>query len=166
MQVGRLWATGLVHTVREEAVGLDSPSVLVNTITGNASVAVVAIGPCILAWPLRAQRHLEEVVLTWVTEARLEELFISDPFSTCSPYLCSGLLLPQLGPCDVCNCFPAYNIPCRGRIVPGSSPTIFRMGFLNLCKQTIAKAPFQKAFPKQPSGCRWSIPQRGPYQRG
>ncbi len=82
-QASRPWAAGLVHTITEEAVHQERPSVLVSTADGLAYVAVLRLGPCVCAWPLRAERLPDgEVVLTWVTgpHAALHDLFVSDPF--------------------------------------------------------------------------------------
>ncbi len=85
-QVSRLWVPGLVNTVREDAVGLQSPAILADSLTGHAFVALLTLGPCVLGWPLRTQRSGEDTLLTWIDDAVPEELFISDPFIATSAY--------------------------------------------------------------------------------
>jgi hypothetical protein len=77
------WATGLVHTVSKTAVGLERPYVLVHVPSGEAFVAIVVLGPCILGWPLRMLTvSTDEFLLAWVhplPSTGLTPLFASDP---------------------------------------------------------------------------------------
>lgn len=75
--ITRSWASGLVHTVQDTAVGVLTPSVLVNETTGCAYLIVLSLGRCVWGWPLRVHdagkmllilqhpiRALEPIVLT------------------------------------------------------------------------------------------------------
>lgn len=75
-----MWAVGLVHCVTEEAKDQEQPSVIAD-VQGNAYVAVAAIGPCLLAWPLRAQRLQDNsLALLWIDNAAMRDVFLTDPF--------------------------------------------------------------------------------------
>jgi hypothetical protein len=49
------WSSSLVFTVRESAVGVLEPSVLVDETSGNAYLIVLSLGRCVWGWPLRVQ---------------------------------------------------------------------------------------------------------------
>ena len=46
------WAAGLVHTVCETAIDLDSPVVLADVRSGQAFLAVLQLSRCVMGWPL------------------------------------------------------------------------------------------------------------------
>ena len=47
------WAAGLVHTVCETAIDLDSPVVLADVRSGQAFLAVLQLSRCVMGWPLK-----------------------------------------------------------------------------------------------------------------
>ena len=47
------WASGLVYIVRQTAVGVLEPSVLVHETSGSAYLIVLSLGRCVWGWPLR-----------------------------------------------------------------------------------------------------------------
>ena len=81
VQVKFPWATGLISTVREEATQQQVPTVLVEAATGNGYVAILALGPLLLGWPLRSDLCDDHVVLRWIPDGKLEQLFLRSPFA-------------------------------------------------------------------------------------
>ncbi len=72
---------GLLPIMAEKAVNQQNPVVLVDEASGVGFVAVLSLGPCILAWPLTTAVIAENTFLFWALPGKLEELFIADPFS-------------------------------------------------------------------------------------
>lgn len=51
--ITRSWAAGLVHTVADKAIDLDSPVVLADVRSGQAFLAVLQLSRCVMGWPLK-----------------------------------------------------------------------------------------------------------------
>jgi hypothetical protein len=77
------WASGLVFTVQQTAVGVLEPTVLVHEASGCAYLIVLSLGRCVYGWPLRV--HSAEKML----------LVMAHPIRALVPIV---LTSPHLGP--------------------------------------------------------------------
>jgi hypothetical protein len=81
------WASGLVFTVQQTAVGVLEPTVLVHEASGCAYLIVLSLGRCVYGWPLRV--HSAEKML----------LVMAHPIRALVPIV---LKSPHLGPATPC----------------------------------------------------------------
>ena len=63
------WASGLVYTVQQTAVGVLVPSVLVHETSGSAYLIVLSLGRCVWGWQLRVH-SAEKILLVMVHPIR------------------------------------------------------------------------------------------------
>jgi hypothetical protein len=80
MAITMSWASGLVHTVEQTAVGVLEPTVLVAETTGCAYLVVLSLGRCVLGWPLRVL-NTEKLLLAMVHPIQnLVPIVLTSPF--------------------------------------------------------------------------------------
>ena len=76
--ITRSWAAGLVHTVAEKAIDLDSPVVLADVRSGQAFLAIVQLSRCVMGWPLEVL-CVDSGVFGLCPLLQLHPLIITDP---------------------------------------------------------------------------------------